>query len=132
MMMNRTVCACERCVACCKTQPGPLIPGDMERIAAYLGMVLNRAKKYFQASKGAFIGLRNGTVVNIPTITPKQKADGSCVFLDGNDRCMIHSVAPFGCAYFDMHMEKEEADRRSKHAIMQQMNPEYQKLREEL
>lgn len=33
----RTVCACHDCVQCCKKQPGPLAPGDFERIARWTG-----------------------------------------------------------------------------------------------
>jgi len=127
--MKRTVCACERCVACCKRQPGPLIPGDFERIASFLGESTEQAKRHFIASRGALIGMRGGGVVRVPTITPARKADGSCVFLGPDDRCKIHPVSPFGCAYLDMHMNKKEADKRSLYAITKQCDPAYQNLR---
>jgi len=31
-----------------------------------------------------------------------------CVFLDAQDRCRIHPVAPFGCSHFDPHMDGGE------------------------
>lgn len=129
--LSRTSCACAECVACCKRQPGPLVTGDMERIADYLGVPLDHAKLLFKASRGALI-LYKGKVVRVPTITPKQHPDGSCIFLDEHDRCSIHPVSPFGCAYFDPHMDKAEGNRRARLAIMDQSKPEYQALREEL
>jgi len=70
--------------------------------------------------------------MRIGTIVTKKKADGSCVFLDEHDRCKIHPVAPFGCAYFDTHMSKAEGDERLKVALMDHVTPEYQALRNEL
>jgi Fe-S-cluster containining protein len=88
----------------------------------------------FTASKGCVARLRDGgRIVRIGTITPRQKPDGRCVFLDQDDRCLIHEVAPFGCAYFDPHMPKAEADKRSAYLAMKQATDrEYQELREEL
>ncbi len=129
--MNRTTCGCPECVACCKRKPGPLIGGDFERIADYLGELPERAKEHFTASRGSLIAYK-GELHRIGTITPKQKDDGSCVFLDENDRCKIHPVAPFGCAYFDTHMDFEEANRRVKHAVQRHCDPEYQAFRDEL
>jgi len=131
--MNRTVCACERCKACCKIQPGPLAPGDLERIAEFLGETPEQAKEHFMASAGCVARLRDGRVVRIGSITPKRKADGSCVFLDKDKRCMIHPVAPFGCAYFDVHMDKDEGLKRSGWLAMKQATDrEYRRLRAEL
>jgi hypothetical protein len=33
--------------------------------------------------------------------------------LTTDHRCSIHPVSPYGCAFFDSHMSKEQADRRS-------------------
>lgn len=129
---KRTVCACDECKACCKRQAGPLILEDLQRIADYLGVTVDQAKRLFKASRGSVVGLRGGPVVRIGTITPKQHEDGRCIFLDEKDRCSIHPVSPFGCSYFDVHMDKDEATRRVKWAISQHCKPEYQKLREEL
>ena len=72
-------------------------------------------------------------MIRVGSITPKRKKDGSCVFLDANDRCSIHPVAPMGCAFFDMHMTKREGDARSSFVIQAQMtDAAYQKLRDEL
>jgi Fe-S-cluster containining protein len=129
---DRTTCACEACTACCKRQPGPLVTGDFERIAAFLGETHEQAKAHFWASPGALVKLRDsGQTIRIGTITPRFRK-GRCVFLDENDRCKIHSVAPFGCSHFDTHMSAERAMPRSLWAVESQTEPEYQKLRNEL
>jgi Fe-S-cluster containining protein len=32
------------------------------------------------------------------------------VFLDQDERCRIHAVAPFGCRMFTVHMSRKESD----------------------
>lgn len=126
---RRTTCACDECVQCCKRQPGPLIPGDLERIATYLSQTLEAVKAKFCASAGTVVGdSRTGRTYRIGTITPTS-VDGRCVFLDSHDRCSIHPVAPFGCAYFDRHMSKREGDDRVIWMVQQTATPEYQSLR---
>src|SRR5262245_411680 len=131
----RTVCACPECRACCTRQPGPLLPGELERIAAHLGQTVREASAKFWASPGGRIGNRaTGQTLDVPTITPRMRA-GRCVFLsqDGEDRCTIHEVAPFGCAYFDTHMDAAEGQRRGLYMMKLQASGEparaYQSLR---
>jgi Fe-S-cluster containining protein len=126
---TRTSCACEQCVRCCKRQPGPLVPGDLEKIAAHRGETIEEAKKNFWASPGSLVKtLSTGEVKRIGSITPKYRK-GRCVFLDENDRCSIHPVAPFGCAFFDTHMSNVTAMPRSLWAARAMEDAEYQKLR---
>jgi Fe-S-cluster containining protein len=108
----RTTCACAECVSCCKRQPGPLAPGDLERIADYLGVSPAGAEKHFCASPGAIVG-GGGRIFRVGSITPKSDATGRCVFLGPDDRCKIHPVAPAGCALFDVHMTHAAANPRS-------------------
>jgi Fe-S-cluster containining protein len=137
---NRTVCACSECVACCKRQPGPLAPGDFERIVNHVAETQNvtpeiafeTVKAQLWASPGSLIkNLDTGKVTRIGTITPRFRK-GRCVFLDGADRCSIHPVAPFGCAYFDTHMLDICAMPRSVWLAKATSDPSYQKLRNEL
>jgi Fe-S-cluster containining protein len=129
----RTKCACKECVACCKRQPGPLAPGDFERIAAFLGEDREAAKQHFWASPGAMVkDSMTGQVRRIGSITPRMRR-GRCVFLTDDDRCSIHEVAPFGCAYFDPHQSYVTAHPRSIWLVRQTMaDPEHRKLRDEL
>lgn len=113
---ERTVCDCAECVECCR-RPGHLIPADLFRIADRLladGRIQNQQEvfTFLRASRGAVVGDSvSGKLFRIGTITPKTQ-DGQCVFLH-EGRCTIHSVAPFGCAFFDAHMDQREGDIRS-------------------
>ncbi len=76
--------------------------------------------------------LRSGIIRQIGTITPKFE-NGRCVFLDENDRCKVHAVAPFGCAYADTHMDMAEGNARSHWGLLQiEEDDEYQALRNTL
>jgi len=132
---ERTVCACSRCVQCCKRQPGAFAAGEVERLVDHVQKTqglsaedaLMSVKAQIWASPGALV-IWNGKIVRIGSITPRFRR-GRCVFLDANDRCSIHAVAPFGCAMFDTHMSREEGDKRSVHLARSHMKPEYQQLR---
>jgi Fe-S-cluster containining protein len=69
-----------------------------------------------------------GQTFRIGTITPRMRA-GRCVFLDGEDRCTIHAVAPAGCALFDTHMSAEAGQPRSLWLMRSQQDASYQSLR---
>lgn len=135
---ERTSCACDDCREHCKQQPGPLIPRDVPRIIRHLWDASRQgptARDIFVASPGATavrITSRGFDKVQIGTIVPKRQENGSCVFLDENERCSIHEVAPFGCAFFDSHMGAEEGQMRAKWAVAQQQDRDYQSLRSTL
>lgn len=126
---SRTTCACKDCVQCCYDQPGALMPGDLGRIAAFLKQPVEAILRFFWASPGALAMNRfTGRLFRIGTITPRREG-GKCVFLDDQNRCRIHPVAPGGCAFFDTHMNGKEAQQRSSWLAMEQQNEEYQQLR---
>jgi Fe-S-cluster containining protein len=112
---ERSVCACRECTANCKFIPGYLVPADIERISRSLGYsnVVTFALENLAASPGATVMNSEGRVFQIPTLVPQRRADGSCKFLDGQNRCTIHAVSPFGCAFFDAHQSADEANRKS-------------------
>jgi Fe-S-cluster containining protein len=135
---ERTVCACHECKACCKRQPGPLAAGDFERIVAWRkeqgfdhDVAVQWVKDHLWASPGCLVQDGLGITKRIGTITPRYRK-GRCVFLDHNERCRIHPVAPFGCSHFDTHMSYETAQERSCWLAWNQQDPDYQKLRDEL
>lgn len=116
---QRTVCACPECVQNCRHLPGYLIPADLGRIQQHLAAgedLLAWARHHLRASPGAMV-LHQGRAFRIPTLVPARRADGACLFLADQDRCQIHAVAPFGCAFFDAHQAHEEADRRSRRGL---------------
>jgi hypothetical protein len=116
---GRTVCACRECVLNCHHVPGYLIPADLERMQQHLagGQELRAwAQQHLLASPGALV-LRRGQAARIHTLVPARRPDGACTFLTDADRCAIHAVAPFGCAFFDADMPNAEAVGRSKRGL---------------
>jgi len=136
---QRTTCACEACTRCCKRQPGPLAPDDFDRIVGHFkaqGMshevAVQHVKAQLCASPGALVMNGQGETKRVGSITPRFRR-GRCVFLDEHDRCSIHAVAPFGCAYFDTHMGMHTAHPRSVWlANATAESADYQRLRDEL
>lgn len=129
---ERTKCACTNCVECCKRHPAYLIPSDIPRIADHLKISLGELAARLRKSPGALVS-KGGRPFAIGTIIPEPDATGRCSFLTADDRCSIHEVAPFGCAYFDVHMNLRESQRRSVWGLMRvASSPEYKAFREEL
>lgn len=119
IVFDRTECACEQCVACCKHMPGYLAFGDLGVLAMGL-RVENLADlvPFLQASEGPIVMNQiAGLAYRIPTIVPAMN-DRGCVFLQ-DDRCKVHAHAPFGCGWFDPHMTKDLGDVRSQYALKQ-------------
>jgi Fe-S-cluster containining protein len=118
---KRSVCACHECTANCKFIPGYLVPADIERISRALGYtnVVTFAQEKLAASPGATVMNAEGRVFQIPTLVPQRKADGSCKFLNAQNRCSIHEVSPFGCAFFDAHQSTDEANRKSSRGLQE-------------
>jgi hypothetical protein len=102
---ERTTCACETCVKNCRHMPGFLIPSDLARMIPPDLVPTIWAESRLLASPGALV-MKAGRVYRIRTLVPAIKPDGSCVHLDTNNRCTIHQIAPFGCAYFDCGPER--------------------------
>lgn len=112
---ERTTCDCRTCAMNCKYVPGFLIPADVIALYEHMGATgdpIAWAKEHLLASPG-FLILRDGVPARVPTLVPARRADRSCKFLTAEDRCQIHSKSPYGCAFFDVHMSQQEANRRS-------------------
>lgn len=129
---KRTRCGCEGCTIGCRTKPGYLALGDPELMAADAD-VYEFAEEHLVASDGA-VALRRSRIIVIPTIVPKQRDDGTCVFFDTTHAvCTIHDVAPFGCSHFDTHMDAQTAARRMNDSLVeiyqnQKVDGEYSQL----
>jgi hypothetical protein len=116
---DRSVCDCTVCVTNCQHMPGYLIPSDLERMmpSGQPDQVMKWAEKNLLASPGA-LAIYNGRPIRIGTLVPASKPDGSCINLDADNRCSIHAVAPFGCAFFDCRMSHRQADALSEQALL--------------
>lgn len=120
-----TSCNCRLDRKNCKRQPGHLLPGQLAKIAEHLQVSLEKVRRYFWNSPGMVV-LRNGGPERIRTITPRFKK-GKCIFLRKNGDCAIYPVAPFGCRYFDVHMDAEEGQLRAQWGARQVLDhlPKY-------
>jgi Fe-S-cluster containining protein len=117
----RSECACRECTANCKFISGYLVPADIERIGRALGYsnIVTFAFENLAASPGATVMNAEGRVFQIPTLVPRRKSDGSCKFLDEKNRCSIHAISPFGCAFFDAHQSTDEANGKSARGLQE-------------
>jgi len=70
------------------------------------------ALAHLAASPGAR-AMRRGQIIQIRTIVPRRLEDSRCHWFTQDGRCEVHVNAPFGCAFFDCTMTKEEGDQRS-------------------
>lgn len=114
--------------------PGMCASGDVEAIAKYLGQDLPEVlAENFVSGDGAKCMRRTDDgsveVFSIPTITPRQRADGTCVFLDDAGLCKIHSVSPLGCACVDSHMSRANSGDKIVHDALYEIcqDKEYQR-----
>lgn len=96
-----------------------LVPGDEIRIARHLGYidVMEFARENLLASPGALV-ISNNEQLRIPTLVPQRGVDGACKFLK-DDRCTIHPVSPYGCAFFSEHEPGDFGDTKSARALVQ-------------
>jgi len=109
-------CACEKCVSACRRDPGRLIPGDVKKIAAFLGIgekeLLERYLVRIPAKGGnrrvsvhfpAPAKIKASRFLAAPgTVVPDyyDAENGRCVFLTSEGNCQIHEVKPFECAAY--------------------------------
>lgn len=102
----RTSCDCEMCSVHCRHVPGALDPSDLEKLCPEGEDVFLWAEEHLRAMVHK----------SYPLLVPRQQQNGHCHWLV-NGLCMVHENSPYGCAFFDSHQSKEEADQRSKPSI---------------
>ncbi len=81
---------CQRCGNCCRW-PGEVPVGDKEiaAIAEFLNMPLYD-----------FIAEHTDLRLNRTGLTLKEKPNGECIFLEGQNHCLINEVKPYQCSGF--------------------------------
>jgi hypothetical protein len=95
-----------------------LIPADIPRIARHLGYadVMEFARDNLLASPGALV-IKDDQQIRIRTLVPQRSEDGACKFLK-NNLCLIHEMAPYGCAFFSEHESRIVGNQKSTHALV--------------
>ena len=117
---ERSYCDCRKCSLTCRYMPGMCAPGDVQKIARYLGEQPSAEwiAKHFEASEGSPVRV-HGKAVYVPTIVPAQnETNGQCVFMTDDGRCSVHPVAPFGCSRINVCQDREgDNDERHRTAL---------------
>ena len=103
-------CTCPKCISACLNDPGRLVPEDLQKLAAELGMTeadviatylvkipLTPGEHMYALApakrKGKRLLAEPGTVVpDYYAIEP-----GACIFFDGKGSCTVHAAKPFEC-----------------------------------
>jgi hypothetical protein len=98
---RRTECACSFCRAFCHHVPGTLAVGDLLALCPPDQDVFRWAEDHLRAL----------TDKPEPALVPRRQANGHCHWLV-NGLCAVHAQSPFGCAFFDSHMDEAEVERR--------------------
>lgn len=89
-VIQRSSCSCSQCRCACETMPGYLVPEDLEHLPV----------EHLRSSSGALV-IKDGVPMQIPTIVPASRPDGSCVFY-ANGKCTVHAHSPWGCRAFNV------------------------------
>lgn len=81
--------ACRRCAACCRW-PGHVLltAADVAALSAFLGL-----------GEEEFLRRHTRLASNRAQLSLAERADGSCVFLDGSD-CRVYAARPEQCRRF--------------------------------
>lgn len=115
-----TECSCAECTKVCYTMPGYLLETDIDRIWKKVAPQMTRSQfitSYLKPGRGArLVEGRPDDIqfVQYQTMVPARTSDGKhCIFLKDN-KCTIHDVSPFGCAFYDSHMGRIEENVRDR------------------
>jgi Fe-S-cluster containining protein len=92
--------ACRRCGVCCTRHQAYVRPGEIERIAAFLGITVGDWEKLYDDPRWEYHDYRLIRHVN-----------GACAFVKcdkGLASCFIYSVRPACCAEWQPGLDKKE------------------------
>lgn len=131
-----TDCVCAKCVAACENRPGWFKPGEVEKVADYLGIPLPQLFKdalavdWWEADEDF-----PETFVLAPAMTGEEAGSeypgdphGACVFLV-EGRCSIHPVKPFECRSYH-HDDRQAAMDERRQSVVKEWVEHQQQIRE--
>jgi len=127
--LERNVCGCKVCQVHCAVMPSFLIPEDVVPYMHATGFfdeasqgddaetvfsvedLIPWAETNLLASDGTYVRVPDSDkVVQIPTLVPASRRNGSCVMFNQKSRlCAVHEAAPFGCRMFSCSMDEYRA-----------------------
>lgn len=104
-MKKHHTCSCRQCVAACQSHPGSLMPGDLRRLAKYLGMTE-------QELFNEHIAVLDLGWVRVPFPAARYLPAGQvttndddrwdlrccCYWLNEDNLCLVHNAKPTECA----------------------------------
>jgi hypothetical protein len=94
---QRTECACDMCQIPCRHNPGGLDVADLERMCPAGQDIFVWAEEHLRAL----------TEKPWPVLVPSRHVKGHCHwYYEG--KCLVHDIAPYGCAFFDSHMPADQ------------------------
>lgn len=108
-------CSCDACASACRNDPGRFLPGEIDRLAAYLKISVEELWREYLilkklSLKGSFIWVpapakfkTKFRYVTKPGHRAKdyhEKERGRCVFLNSEGLCTIHAVKPYECGAY--------------------------------
>jgi Fe-S-cluster containining protein len=142
---NRTIplnptnaCSCHICVHACRHRPGWFLPDEIRAAAAFVGTEVKPffdrflVVDYYCEEDGDIFLLAPAVSHAIPGQEAPFDPRGRCVFLDPNDRCMIHEAKPYECGQ-SHHSGSRSASRETRSALVDVWKrPESQALIREL
>jgi Fe-S-cluster containining protein len=111
---HTTECKCDTCIDNCRCKPGQLFVKDLALMIPQGADPRAWARTHLRASEGPLVIRIHADgrqeQLRVPTLVPAN-VEGrlACRWLK-NDRCVIYSYRPSGCAFFDCKTSTEDGD----------------------
>lgn len=119
MKKRHTECSCRQCIAACRHHPGALMPGDLRRLAKFLGLTEKQLfKKHIAVldlgeGRLPFPAARYLLAGQVTEYTDNRwNWDCCCHWLNENDLCDVHKAKPTECAEVVPHKSAHGVDPR--------------------
>lgn len=119
-------CDCGSCKNACEYSPGWFLPEEIEKVAQFLNMPLEKVfKEYFAVNWfcGDGENIKETVFVIAPVLVDEPAGQeypgdprGECIFYTEDERCMIHDVRPFECRKY-LHNQKPK-DYKPRHVFV--------------
>ena len=125
---KRSICNCEKCKLACTVKPGIFKFEQIEEVANFLQISIETLfENYLGVEYASMDGV---TALALAPATTNMKPgsfysfnnQGTCVFLDKEENCIIHPVSPFECQQYTHTKLKESAKHTRKEILRTWIN----------